>query len=116
MTNNDLYTRAMSAAYAYQKIFGHFPNKIGIDYDRLCHNVWPHMWINFPELVETSIKDYLTDDIMNWTPPNIHMTICHFEPVVNVDPNEAYFQHPHNPNRIITAEELLLRAERITRF
>lgn len=96
MTDSELLERAAQAGYNYHKVYGSFPDRIGIPLQRWrlgCRNC-----IMFPEPPPVTARLFLADSMDTFIKTFIHRTLL--EPVdgpgVNVD--EVYVEVPELPD------------------
>jgi hypothetical protein len=90
-TNAELFNRATHAGYDYKKVFGVYPEKIGIAYDRMKHFLYTS--VNFPEMEDATIASFsLVDE--NW--PTVGFHTVPFVPILGdtIDPDEVYLPDP----------------------
>jgi len=103
VNDTELYNKAAKAGYDYYMVYGSFPEKIGIPYERL--HQFGCTQIIFPEM---NPVEYFREMMPDFTSITYRQHVARFEPVLGekIKWDEVYLPYPGDDKRVISGEAI----------
>lgn len=113
-TDQELCNKAQSAALDYERLYGRYPEKIGIERRRIAQMHTRSLC--FPGMREP-VSNYTITDLLAYVPPTTILVEVPFVPVVGkqVSPDEVYVPRLRKGKEQLVSGALLSRLARIVK-